>query len=78
MAAIDCGIKKYYYEVKCKRLQASWYIHGTLLMKKFKNKPGRRLLSNGPGNPKDVKPVLELVRKIEETFHYLEYALDIR
>ncbi len=33
-----------------------------------KQNPDGVFLSNGPGNPKDVKPVLELVRKIRRNF----------
>ena len=33
-----------------------------------KQNPDGVFLSNGPGNPKDVKPVLELVRKIRGNF----------
>ena len=38
VAAIDCGIKENIIRSLMQEAAASWYIHGTLLMKKFKNK----------------------------------------
>ncbi len=62
VAAIDCGIK----ENIIRSLNArgcSVMVYPWNTYEEIQNKTRRRLFSNGPGNPKDVKPVLELVRK---------------
>ena len=69
MAAIDCGIKENIIRsLNARGCSVMVYPWNTSYEEIQKQNPDGVFLSNGPGNPKDVKPVLELVRKIRGNF----------
>ena len=69
VAAIDCGIKENIIRsLNARGCSVMVYPWNTSYEEIQKQNPDGVFLSNGPGNPKDVKPVLELVRKIRGNF----------
>lgn len=69
VAAIDCGIKENIIRsLNARGCSVMAYPWNTSYEEIQKQNPDGVFLSNGPGNPKDVKPVLELVRKIRGNF----------
>ncbi len=79
VVAIDCGIKmNIVRKLNEKGCNVTVVPYNTTAEEILNMNPDGLFLSNGPGNPEDVQPVINVVKALKASFLFSESALAIR